>query len=528
MCSPSRAPWAAFAVVFLALGVALRAVAVREQVPCDDELVSIHTALIQPYEVIFNFFSHSYYSIPHTLLLKLFSDLWGLDELTIRLPSLLAGVATLCAPLWLVRRSLGPAAAGICTALLAVSPLLVLYSRVSRAYGLAIALVLVALLALARWLEEQRPRDAALYVGGAVLAIWVHQLSAPALLAPLATASLLAARGAAPGERLRRLLAPLALGAAVGVLAAALLWNPIFATGGQLAAKAGKAEVHAATLGRVLELFAGTGRPWLVGVFWGSAALGAATLLRRHFRVAALLLTSLFAQWIAVAALAPFIAEVPRIFARYVVWTLPLVLLFAALAVAELARWRIGGRDWPLPMLAGSALALALYLFGPLPETYRMPGNFTTHVDYQDLLLDEDAGPAVSEFYWRLREEPGDFAIAEAPWQNSRWMIPYHHFQRVHRRPVRIGFAGRLLAAPNPDELALGDPRVAFRTFVDLADPAALRRAGIRYVVLHRDLGAEVGYPTLSMDLSPVIAWYAQHVGQPVFEDATISVFALR
>jgi hypothetical protein len=224
---------------------------------------------------------------------------------------------------------------------------------------------------------------------------------------------------------------------------------------------------------------------------------------------------------------------VPRIFARYVAWSLPCVLLLAAIALAELGRLRVAGRAWPAPLLAGVGLASALWLTGPLPAMLRA-GNFSTHPDYlesdaQRLAWEPAPQPlAISRFYERLRNERGDFAIVEAPFHNSRRMIPYHRYQEIHGRPVRIGFLGELSPAFNPDEFPLDAPGLAFRSFVDLSDSAALRESGVRYLVLHRHLGAELGLPALGVDLAPAIEWYAQQVGPPVFEDEHIVVFALR
>jgi hypothetical protein len=530
----SRIPWLLLGGAACAIGVALRSFELSEQIVLEDELVSVQALRVSSYEGIASRFDHAYYSIPHTLLLKAIAEWVGLDELTLRLPSLLAGLALLFGGPWLVWRRFGADLAAIFALLLAFSPLLVFYSRIARSYGIAITLVFFALLALERWLEEQRPRDALTYVLCAVAAIWFHQLTAPALLAPLATGALFAALAARPGRRLAHLGAPLLLGAALLVLSAALLWNPLFASGGLLTGKLDRVEIPWSTLREAAALFAGTRTPWLVALFWIAVALGCGLALRRQPLVSALLLTSAVAQWASLLILGPWLAEVPRIFARYVVWSLPGVLLCLALALAQLGRLRVAGRGWPAPLLASVLLAATLHLHGPLPATLDSPNNFTTHPDFQESdfqRLPWEPAPAPlagSDFYRRLREEPGDFAIVEAPWHNSRRMVPYHRYQAIHRKPVRIGFLAKLSPVPNPDEFPLDAPGLEFRLFVDVSDPAALRAAGVRYLVLHRNLGVELGFPALSSDLGAAIAALAQRVGPPVFEDDRVAVFALR
>ena len=128
----------------------------------------------------------------------------GLDELTLRLPSLVAGLALLIGAPWIVWRRFGAAPAGVFAALLSFSPLLVLYSRIARAYAIGIALVFFALMALERWLAERKPGHALAYVSLSTLAVWFHQLTAPALMAPLALATGLLRAGCAAGAALAR------------------------------------------------------------------------------------------------------------------------------------------------------------------------------------------------------------------------------------------------------------------------------------------------------------------------------------
>jgi len=250
--------------------------------------------------------------------------------------------------------------------------------------------------------------------------------------------------------------------------------------------------------------------------------------------MSALLLSSAGAQWLSLYMLAPWLADVPRIFARYVVWSLPALLPFLALALAELGRVQWAGRRWPAPLLASLLLATALLAYGPLPATLGHPNNFTTHPDFQEGDLQRlpwEPAPAptlASDFYRQLREDPEEFAIIEVPWHNSRRMVPYHHFQEIHRKPVRIGYLASLSPAPNPDEFPLDAPGLDFRSFVDVSDAAALRDSGARYLVLHRNLGVELGFPALSSDLGAVIATLAQRIGPPVYEDERVAVFALR
>jgi hypothetical protein len=512
------APWLLFAAAALCAGAALRTLGLSEQIALDDELVSITASLARPYALLFGSFQPAYYSIPHALLLRSLADTVGLDEWTLRLPSLVAGLALLLGAPWLVWRRFGAAPAALFAALLAISPLLVLYSRIARAYAPATALVFFAVMALERWLAERKPAAALVYVGCAAAAIWFHQLAAPAVLAPLAVTAAFCVRDAPAGRRWRELGAPAWMALAIALIVTLLLWSALAVSLGPLATKVDRVSVPGLAILAAEALFAGTRELWLVGLFWTGATLGCVVGLWRHTRITSLLLASAAAQWLSVIAAGPWLAETPRILARYALFSLPFVLLFMALALAALGRLRVGGRAWPLPALAGALLCVLLFRQGPLPAALSPRASFAAHPDFMDPPL---TPPDVPAWYASLRAEPGDFAIVEAPLRNAPSLVPYHVYQRVHGRPVRIGFLGALAEPRNPDEFALDDPRVGFRGFVDLGDAKALRASGARYLVLHRDLSDGLG-------VGRAAGAFAQQLGAPVYEDARLVVFVLR
>ena len=239
------------------------------------------------------------------------------------------------------------------------------------------------------------------------------------------------------------------------------------------------------------------------------------------------------------ASHAPSSPQLHWIFARYLTWTLPACALLLAFAIAELGRLRVLGRSWPLPLAAGGGLVAALFFTGPLPGAFTTPNNFTHH---DDLLVTywgdrptwrdakrtgafvslRTAAPETSAFYDRLRDEPGDFAIVEGPWFGRWELTPFHHDQRLHRRPVVAGWVG---VTPGVGPIRLGDPRLGFRHIVDLRAPEHWDRGDLRYAVLHHDVGAETGAPAPAFDLAPLVAQYTERFGAPVFEDARIVVF---
>jgi uncharacterized membrane protein len=102
------------------------------------------------------------------------SRVFGTGEMALRLPSALAGIATVPVA-WAIGRELsGRRAAIVCAALVAVNPLFVWYSQEARAYGLFVLMAALAMLCFLRALREPTPgRMWAFAVTGA-LALLTH------------------------------------------------------------------------------------------------------------------------------------------------------------------------------------------------------------------------------------------------------------------------------------------------------------------------------------------------------------------
>ncbi len=108
---------------------------------------------------------------------------FGAGEWSLRLPSALAGVATVPVA-WAIGRELsGRRAAIACAALLAVGPLFVWYSQEARAYGLFVLSAALAFLCFLRVLREPSPRRMAAFALAGALALLSHYFAVFLLLA---------------------------------------------------------------------------------------------------------------------------------------------------------------------------------------------------------------------------------------------------------------------------------------------------------------------------------------------------------
>jgi hypothetical protein len=109
----------------------------------------------------------------------------GSSEVALRLPSALAGIATVPVA-WAIGQELaGRRAAIIGAALVAVNPLFVWYSQEARAYGLFVLTAALALLCFLRAARTPTPRRMAAFAAAGVLALLSHYF-AVFLLIPMA------------------------------------------------------------------------------------------------------------------------------------------------------------------------------------------------------------------------------------------------------------------------------------------------------------------------------------------------------
>jgi mannosyltransferase len=150
------------------------------------------------------------------------SRVLGTGEVALRLPSALAGIATVPVA-WAIGAELeGPAAARtrraavVCAALVAVNPLFVWYSQEARAYGLFVLTAALAMLCFVRAEREPTPRRMAAFALTGSLALLTHYF-AVFLLIPMALLLAYDRRN----RRVRRAALPAI--AALGIVGLALL-----------------------------------------------------------------------------------------------------------------------------------------------------------------------------------------------------------------------------------------------------------------------------------------------------------------
>jgi len=521
----------------LVAGSALRLHQLRDQVLVDDEWHALHALLAgSPLDVLRSFGTTDH-SIPLTLWDMLLEHTVGLTELGMRLPSLAAGIATLVVVPWLLRDVVGARASVALAWLLAIAPLHVFFSRYARPYEPAMLASSVALLGLYLATRKERPwlRRAAL--AGAVVAPWLLPVVLPVVATALGLASLhaLSALRASPAAArdARGTLGGVAL---VVVAWAALLGLPLAFDAGAIGDKIGRGTLEWATLAGASELLLGTTSRALRVACLVAVVAGAVVLLRRAPRFAAWLALAAAAHVAALLLAAPHGLRFPIVLARYVFVLSPFLLLLVALACeaadAVLRERAPGGAFARAPLVTATAV-LVLYLAGPLRWIDAFPNDFTSHASYQadyrpERYFERFRPERVSAFYEQLsREAVGSRTVVEAPWyfywHGLAWL------QRLHRQHVVVGFVDPARDAVRVGEVPRDRAGIRLRNALHVGDVAALRGRGVDYVIFHHDVYAEMRVPFADapVEVQPWIEQYRRDVGPPIFEDASITVFAL-
>ena len=517
--SPRAAAAAAAAsaawVLPLAFGAALRVVNLDRQILLDDELHTVLSALYLSMGDILSTWKTEDPCLPLTAFYRaLLVAGVPFSEMTFRAPAVAASLATILAVPRLALPWIGRRAAILLAWLVALSPILAFYGGMVRPYAFIALLAPAATLALLRWRDGGGLRWGLGYAALAALCLWFHLATAPLLAVPF---GLLALEKLFSGRRGAARLLPRQAQASgapdsprsaprwrdfavVGGATLLLIGAFVAPTWGSLhalyAAKRGGGVFTPDLVAPILELQAGTATPAAAALFWALALVGLAALWRLQPIAVVVVAGSTLAQWVGLAILAPIGLGNPLIFNRYLIGTLPLMLLLLAIGL-DLAARRLADRlrlaaasRGASPRSARFATAALLTLplvllaaLGPFADPEVRRSSFRHSKDFVrfDVPRGRMAEEAVPAFY-RSEEVIGSSApIAEFPFRGG-WSATRAHYvyQTVHRAPV-------IAIEPFPWPC---DERLRLRNH-HCARPRALPASEARFLVVHRDPLAE-------------------------------------
>ena len=519
-------------IVFCA-GVYFRLDQFLLQVLLDDEWHAVHQLLAKSPGQMFLTIGHADFSIPLALLYWLEKSLFGLSELGMRWPLMLAGSVTLIvAPLY-VRRYLDAHTTLLFTVLLAISPVLIQYSRMARPYALTLLLSLLALAAFKCFVEADRRawKPALGYLLCAVSCAWLHLVTLPLVLAPFLTFGVAALFNRDwPG--VKRMFW-LGLATLAGLLL--LVLPPLLSHPQALTVKLGAGIPTLQTHYGVLLVWLGTFSTTVAVTGVVLAVLGAGTLWR-NFTMTRTLLAGLGLVYLTVLLTQPAWVQHPQTFARYLLPALPLFLLAVASGVSRLSgllgRHFTGhGRQVFAVLALGLIVLMAAY--SPLARTLAKPNSNTLHsvfrFDYrphENLIHRYQQDFPVSPFWQQLAVMPADTVkIAAAPfsfethhWDAVRW-------EQISRQRVMPGYLTGLCVAQRAAKCPLG--RVS-----SSAMPAPCRSGRpvgprFRYVVYQKPFSVVTyqGEKAFGADTAGCETVLRGSYPAPVYEDEWLVVF---
>ncbi len=530
--------WAAVIVV----GVWLRFWQIGAQILIDDEWHAVHRLMVAGYRDIFLSFGHADHSIPLTLWFRLLAETVGLSEWRMRALPLLFGSATIILIPWVLRPWLSREARWLLGALIALSPLLIHFSRYVRPYALTVPLGFLAMVGLWRWWHEGGRGWLVLFVVGSVLCAWLHPLTllftGSALTWFLASALLDIRRGHGWSAFWR--IVP--VGSLVSLLAGILVLPPLLADPSAMQSKSGIHQIEWSTFLRAWELILGTARPLPVLLLSFLIGLGGVSLTRRAPGFAAYWGFMSAVAVVVIVSLRPAWIHHALVLVRYSAVFQPLVLALLALgwiSVLTMLRDRLwagsaGSRSLPGPLLPlALVLPLALLAAGPLPEVYRGLNQFTSHMRYhfdydfeRSIYTRVMAEAELPPVYRRMAAEPGEWVLVETPWHFESHYSPLSEYQRAHQMPVRIGMISGLCQDWTHGELRPESRlKIRFDRFVFLERLLYWRPPENRFVVFHR--GTPFGQVRELPAIDGCVQAFKDRFGPAWHEDADQVVFRL-
>jgi hypothetical protein len=531
--------WTWLLAAAAALGTFLRIDQFGAQVLIDDEWHAVHQLLRLTPAQMFLDFGHADYSIPLGLLDGLLANLVGLSESAMRTPMLACGLATLVLfPLYIAPR-LGRANAAVFALLLAISPLLVIYSRMARPYAITLLLAWGAHAAFCRFDASPRGEHGAgaACASAATVAAWLHPIIAPFVVAPFLWA-LFDLRHETRAARRSRCMRLAGMAAATGLPMAALLLPPLLAHTESLAAKAGIDHPGFDALAGVWYAWLGTPSTLAAVLCCALAAYGA----RDVWRALRIVRTGMLGVVLTLAAVVltqPAWSHNPLTLARYLLPFAPLLLLASATGAVKAAQYvALPGRA--IRNIAAAVVAvvpvLALAASTPLVELARHPNAQSVHLLYH-VEFRPERNPFIpymekiplSPFWSTLSRGPrGSLRIAAAPFyfESYDWDAP--RWERVSGQTVIPGFLTGLCVESRAGEVPQ-TRRFRFRNAVHLADSAALAAHHVDYVVWQKPfVQTGRGHPEdIGSDTAHCEAKLRERFGPPAFEDAHLVAFRL-
>ena len=523
-------------LVIIAIGAWMRLSQFSYQVLLDDEWHVIHQLLFKSPKELFLTLGHADFSIPLGLLYWLELKLFGLSELGMRWPMMLAGLVTLVVFPIYVHRYFDRVTTFLFSCFLVISPMLLIYSRTARPYALTLLLSLMAVAIFHRFViaEKVSLGKALAYVLCAVASVWLHLISLPMVVAPFLAFGLPALFGRQRGRVVRMFW----LGVATLTVLSVLVLPPLIGHPEDLGAKLGVHNPDLQTFYGVLFVWLGTPSQAVVFIGVVTAMFGAGRLWR-GFPLLTSLLTGLALTFVLIFLSQPAWVNHPLTLARYLLPAIPLLLLSMSLGLrrlmdtmaCHLGHWGVF-ISLLLPLIV---LSLMVY-HSPLLRILANPNSNSLHATYQFDFRDESnlialyqADFVISPFWRQLSTFPRDsLKIAASPfsfethhWDAARW-------EQISGQRVMPGFLNGFCGKRRWGEV----PRsrgFKFRNVAYIDDRADMIKRGFDIVVYQKpfEVNTNEGMKEFGMDTVDCGSTFIEAFPSPIYEDEWLVAYPL-
>jgi len=510
-------------------------------------------------------------SIPVNVYTWLLLHTVGWSEPLLRLPSLVAGISALIIIPLLVKRVWGGPVACITVALLAVSPVIIFYSRIMRPYAPAMLLATTSVLLTLIWVKEGKRMILVVSALSGAAAIYFHLYTAIPVGVPMLVSLLASAKPFA--KRLGLVLASkkpftdlLIAGGLFAVIDGLLVVVPnVLNPWWSQVQGIGHANLDTALT--VVSLVSGTRNPVLIACVVLLLLYGFVAMIRMARTVGVAVFMTFFVFCLVMATNTQDGTHAGIQVARYGITFFPLSFMVIAVALVRMAdHFR---QHYPFFQRSYVPVSLALAAWSPylatspLWTTYSLPNNFTSHSAYQYRYEpikwevrspERDLMPGISmeyahipQFYLHSPLLSSAKGIIEYPVLIGDQLNLYYYYQHFHRLPVVAGFTANTMAEPiTPgSDFVFGDwsfdtvmsampetfrKKMSWKNMVDMNDTEALRNRFKGWViVVHRDPRGEIShaepenFPT-SLEL---FALLTATFGDPAMSDEQLAVWLI-
>lgn len=564
--------WRWWLAGIVAVGSYLRLWDWQSQVLLDDEWHALNFVLYRTFpEVLFQQ-GLGANSIPVNVYAWLTLHTVGWSEPILRFPSMCAGLLSLIILPLLVKRLWGVCAALIFSILMAVSPVLLFYSRISRPYAMAMLFAVSSVMLTLLWVREGRRRDGVMASLCGAFAVYFHLYAVIPVLFPMAVAVLASIAPVASrlGERVasQRPLRDLLLfaGIMVAVIVPLVLLPNILHPWWTSVHGVDRATFDTALT--VSRLLAGTYRIELAILPLVMVCCGMVLMLKRSKIEGAAFVAPFVVFAVVAANTTQEGAHAGIQVARYGIAFFPLAFIAMSLSLSE-AAVRLGERlpsavrPYSMLLLSGVVLGPSIAT-SPLWRIYDAPNNFTGHSafqyryemrDWSQRSPERDLSPGiyminehVSQFYRSTNELKRYKGLIEYPMMVGDHFNLLYYFQHFHRLPVVAGYDSEMAFEPDtpgreavmassPVDKVLGSvpgdlkKSMRWRSMVNMNEIERLRKDYRNWlVVIHFNSMRELSGSDEPDDayVDRVGNRLAAAFGDPVYIDRHLAVWAVR